>query len=550
MNNGYPTALGRGANVIDGPDLRGPRFQLKPIPGLKPINYLPPSETFYREAAKKEFGRRTATARNALLRRAAKRLSKVKLPASKVIDAVNTYQDFVEWWRIAQNPTLPRDPNVPSDVAIEFPPGSWVETLFDSSYQGVAEGNGWPLPEPSNPGWIGIPGGGGPQVVPCTYPTHFFEDVPYTPAGDIVGEVFPYGFEWSFWEHFDLRDVFPGPGELVGDTHGGDRAKRYRKVDNDVDAVPEWANPPRTNPNPDTVWIPVITRSPQPARWRDIVPGRVRGPGSDAGYGDPAPDVAPGSAYDPIPYAPPSIIIGPAPVTGQPDTATVDPDPAPGSVPAPGGTGSVAPPTIFRTPPGEKTKERKAELKKGMFVAAASLLENVPELLDAINALWKVLPRSCQTGYYLLHGKGGKTFYKRRFRASQAQRTADLYRCWNHIDLQRGLEVLVANAIEDRLYGQIGQASARAGNRLGLGRGIQFGPWDTGGQGSYGGRGYATGADQARLDAQAAADAARRGETPWSPDFDAGVQYFTRGQFFVDAYGQVDKFRNWVDPDL
>jgi inhibitor of KinA sporulation pathway (predicted exonuclease) len=103
------------------------------------------------------------------------------------------------------------------------------------------------------------------------------------------------------------------------------------------------------------------------------------------------------------------------------------------------------------------------------------------EFLDAANIAYDALPKKCKPGYYLLHGKGGKTFYKRRWRANQAQRLKAITKCWGEMDLNKLVRGLAFNHLEDFGYGQLGQAAQRARQQLGLQSptGLQTGTWDT-----------------------------------------------------------------------
>lgn len=218
------------------------------------------------------------------------------------------------------------------------------------------------------------------------------------------------------------------------------------------------------NPAP-TVVTPGVTRTvvlplapPATVPWADI-PYVPRHPLSDAGQpSTPLPIFEPA-----VVFVPPTIVIAP-----------------PGAVPSPV-SGVIAEPVgPGREPPGKGEKERKVKIRRGRLARIAFGIVGVgPELLDAVNALWKVLPDECKSGSYKLHGRGGKVFYKQRWRPSQAQRMKDLYRCWPHMDMSKAIGALIANQVEDEFYGRIGSATGKAGARLGMDRGLGFGIWDS-----------------------------------------------------------------------
>jgi len=137
-----------------------------------------------------------------------------------------------------------------------------------------------------------------------------------------------------------------------------------------------------------------------------------------------------------------------------------------------------APPTP-REPPGPGEKERKVQVKVGG--AAAKIINFATESLDLINALYDALPYEFRPGYYKLHGKGGKVFYKKRWNASQWQRMKALYEHWDKVNVPDALKNVLWNDLMDRAFGKWGQLSRKARQKLGdryPGQGFQLGPWD------------------------------------------------------------------------
>jgi hypothetical protein len=237
----------------------------------------------------------------------------------------------------------------------------------------------------------------------------------------------------------------------------------------------------------DIIILPRPAAQPQPITWLDM-PTQQRHPWDDIGP-DPQNRPDPENAPEPFPRA------------GE------EPAPRPGEEPFPGEQPleEVPPPIVIedtqpvedpgedtqpqeeeqpvrekpRKPPGKGTKEKKAKVRVGKTaLKIIKGIEEIPELLDVVNALWKVLPKECKSGFYKLHGRGGVVFYKQRWRASQAQRMADLYRCWTHLDLRMALEAIIANQLEDAFYAMIGQQMGKAARDANLGHGLQLGIWD------------------------------------------------------------------------
>jgi hypothetical protein len=155
------------------------------------------------------------------------------------------------------------------------------------------------------------------------------------------------------------------------------------------------------------------------------------------------------------------------------------PNPAGGTMPDPGFHVEPNPGPQVRRPPGPNTTEVKARIRGGLRALRAGI-GFTTEFLDAANIAYDSLPKKCKPGYYLLHKKGG-TFWKRRWRASQAQRLKAITKCWGEMDLNKFVRGLAKNHLEDFAYGQLGQAAQRARANLNLQSpvGLQAGPWDT-----------------------------------------------------------------------
>jgi hypothetical protein len=114
-------------------------------------------------------------------------------------------------------------------------------------------------------------------------------------------------------------------------------------------------------------------------------------------------------------------------------------------------------------------------------IAFASAAGKATETLDFLNIVYDALPKSCKPGYYLLTGKGGKKFWKRRWRANQSQRNVAITRCFEHADITKLVTGFIGNHIEDKLIGKLGKKAQQAREASGLQSpvGLQAGPWDT-----------------------------------------------------------------------
>jgi hypothetical protein len=158
------------------------------------------------------------------------------------------------------------------------------------------------------------------------------------------------------------------------------------------------------------------------------------------------------------------------------------------------GTGSSTTKSFERSgkqsKPKKNVKERKAirTLKGGSPLGLA--VGVATEGVDAVNDIWKSLPKANKTGYYKLHYRDKvtgeiKEYYKYRHRASLSDKIADIDRGFVHLDLNKALNNLVDNGIQDTALGVWGRAAAKARNMAyDPATGVDYGPH---------GRGYQTG---------------------------------------------------------
>lgn len=412
--------------------------------------------TFRRDGTIRQFGKK-----------ALRKLILPKHPLLKALDAAEIVYDLAQFITEPASVPVPRDPDNAYDMALEVP-------FADYSVGEWGSGDHDSLPAYWTPGthrWYKrdtYVGHGYSDRDGTMYndPTYYDDEgarnvneliVPSQIAGTVLNRNWQIG-HYVRYDHEDPdRDDGTWNVESWTSTRNG--------------TVIDFANPPRVVEVPGETITRVIPRTAPPAekvRWREI-PRQRRHPWSVEGpAAQPKPQPQPSRLT-----VPPRIVIAPKPDTVVPDREPIPSKPAPNK-PPPANTDDPV-----RAPPGPKVKERKAKIKhKGILMGIAAV-EQVPELLDTVNALWKALPKSCQSGYFPLHDRNGKIFYKRRFRASQAQRIGDLKRCWLHMDLQKALEAIVGNIIEDKAYGKFGKIGAEAGMKAGMDRGLMFGSWDT-----------------------------------------------------------------------
>lgn len=106
-----------------------------------------------------------------------------------------------------------------------------------------------------------------------------------------------------------------------------------------------------------------------------------------------------------------------------------------------------------RKPPGPRVKERKSKITKALIW----LFNAGTETADLIEALHDALPDNCKT-----KTKGNKA-------KKIAQKGKDLYRCWDHIDLDSAIFNVIWNNAEDRVWAKLGikHPTGRYGGAMG-----------------------------------------------------------------------------------
>ncbi len=247
-------------------------------------------------------------------------------------------------------------------------------------------------------------------------------------------------------------------------------------------APPRYREIPLRRPHPWRSPWERTDKGPAPRPSPRPEPATRPGPGTSPGVSpapSPGPTFVPGNPVDPRNPYPDPLPIPDTIVITQPIGAT-----APGT-----GTTVVTHPNANphqRSRPEPGTKEHKIRGKKS-FQIILGVAGFVTESLDALNAVWKALPEECRTGYYKLRYRDKatgefKTYMKRRFRANQSQRLGDVTKCWKDVDMEKALENLLMNQLEDAGIGAIGRLNRDAitSNPYHTSPvGFQAGPWDT-----------------------------------------------------------------------
>lgn len=116
------------------------------------------------------------------------------------------------------------------------------------------------------------------------------------------------------------------------------------------------------------------------------------------------------------------------------------------------------PPKNTRT---NKTKERKARIYVNGRVFG--LLGHLTEGIDLIKALHDALPYQCRKSRYW-DAKAHRHRWSKTSHKPQRM-LADIYKCYEHMDMQKALHNVIANQVDDWLYGKVGSKQAKA-NRL------------------------------------------------------------------------------------
>lgn len=129
-------------------------------------------------------------------------------------------------------------------------------------------------------------------------------------------------------------------------------------------------------------------------------------------------------------------------------------------------------------PPGRSSKERKWHIMNSRLVRVVwGAFGSATEASDLIDALWDALPKSAKSGYYRLHGKGGKVFWKWRHKVDMKTKARDLWRNYDKLDLSEAIKNIAFDQLQDAAIGKLGktaQEKARPVLEM-LGRPVGFG---------------------------------------------------------------------------
>ncbi len=124
------------------------------------------------------------------------------------------------------------------------------------------------------------------------------------------------------------------------------------------------------------------------------------------------------------------------------------------------------PGTRLREPPRKGEKEAKTAIRDPRLFQAFA--HAVTEPLDIIAALWEGLPYSIRR-----RDKVYQVRNKTTLQVGICRKTEDVWEHFDKIDWQKAGLALIANEIEDRIFGAIGRAGARASARTSDRLGIQ-----------------------------------------------------------------------------
>lgn len=150
-----------------------------------------------------------------------------------------------------------------------------------------------------------------------------------------------------------------------------------------------------------------------------------------------APPIIGGGTVTPPIVGTPPVVVPPVVVPGTPPVV-VPWVSAPTIVVSNKGVRATTQTHAIRAPwPGEK--EIKARFMRHTRPLRL-LMDASSETEDVVDALWRALPKGCQTRV-----KGVKTSF--------GQKSADVYACWDHMDATRMLKELLRNEIIDFIYG-------------------------------------------------------------------------------------------------
>lgn len=197
---------------------------------------------------------------------------------------------------------------------------------------------------------------------------------------------------------------------------------------------------PGSQPSPDDANRPIEVPVPDyPIALVDIVPGRL---------------VVPDQSVD-----------------IDPDTRPTDPQPEPGDNPGPGDTTAPpgdAPPEL--KPPRAREKQRKINVRSIGFGSNIWVLGNLlSEGLEAVDDLWRSLPRECKTRRWRMKPNGKRG----RRSATPYEKAQDLYRCWRHMDVAKAVENVMNDQVSDIFYAIQGRLGTKATQRLNINTGLQ-----------------------------------------------------------------------------
>lgn len=104
-------------------------------------------------------------------------------------------------------------------------------------------------------------------------------------------------------------------------------------------------------------------------------------------------------------------------------------------------------------PPGARVRERKVIANVDHESLVGFLINQVTEGLDALDALFDAMPDDGKPGYYRLHGKRGRVFWKKRREATPQQKFRYIYDNYDRLDVKKALENIAVNQIEDAVIG-------------------------------------------------------------------------------------------------
>ena len=151
----------------------------------------------------------------------------------------------------------------------------------------------------------------------------------------------------------------------------------------------------------------------------------------------------------------------PSPGAGPAPAPSPAPNPSPGQPGTGGGSGSVTRtwPKNPRKRPDKRTKERKVKSRGLKF------FDIISEAGDAIDCFYKSLPKNVRKKWDAKQTRASKHFENAgQYGIGGADyKTPALWNNWEKVDLQKAIQCLVTNEIEDRIIGKIaGQSRATA----------------------------------------------------------------------------------------